>query len=129
MIALPSYIDPELWSIFVEMRAEDKKHPLTQRAQKLIVMELMRLHNEGWDANASLRKSAVHAWKDVFPVRKIGESEDAKKQPESFKERDARLAAERVAAFAPGVAARGSKTLFDLEVLNADAIESHRQII
>lgn len=128
MIALPSYIDPELWSLFVDGRKESK-HPLTQAGQKLAIRKLMGLHNDGWDVNASLEDSTIKGYRGLFPVRKIGETQTAQKQPESFKERDARLAAERVAAFAPGVAARGSRSIFDAEVLSGDAIESHRQIV
>lgn len=125
---LPSYVDVELWSLFVEGRKESK-HPLTQAGQKLAIRKLMGLHNDGWDVNASLEDSTIKGYRGLFPVRRIGELEVSQKQPESFKERDARLAAERVAAFAPGVAARGSKTLFDLEVLNADIDQGHRRIV
>lgn len=70
MIALPSYIDIMLWSAFIEMRKEIK-HPLTQSGQKLAVMELMKFHNDGWDANASLRESTIKSYRGLFPVARI----------------------------------------------------------
>jgi len=69
MIALPSYIDPELWSAFVESR-NAMKVPFTQAAQKLVVRKLMKMHGEGWDANASLEKSAIYGYRGVFEVAK-----------------------------------------------------------
>jgi hypothetical protein len=90
----------------------------------------MGMHNDGWDVNASLEDSTIKGYRGVFPVRKIGESPNAPaKQQETFRERDARLAAERMAEFAPGVAARPRKQVFDLEVQNANVIEGHRQIV
>lgn len=69
MIALPSYIDPELWSAFVESR-KAMKVPFTPAAQKLVVRRLMKMHSEGWDANASLEKSAIYGYRGVFEVVK-----------------------------------------------------------
>lgn len=70
MIALPSYIDPELFSAFIEMRKEIK-HPLTQAGQKLAIRTLMRLHNDGWDCNASLEDSTIKSYRGLFEVRRI----------------------------------------------------------
>lgn len=70
MIALPSYIDPELFSAFIEMRKEIK-HPLTQAGQKLAIRTLMRLHNDGWDCNKSLEDSVLKSYRGLFEVRRI----------------------------------------------------------
>lgn len=70
MTALPSYIDPELWSAYVEQR-KAMKVPFTQQAQKLVVMKLMKMHNDGWDVNASLEKSAIYGYRGVFEVARI----------------------------------------------------------
>jgi len=69
MTSLPSYIDPELWAAFVETR-KAMKVPFTQAAQKLIIRKLMKMHSEGWDANASLEKSAIYGYRGVFEVSK-----------------------------------------------------------
>ena len=71
MTALPSYIDPMLWAAFVEQRHSMKKVPFSPQAQKLVVMKLMRLHADGWDANAMLESSAINGWRDVYPKEKI----------------------------------------------------------
>jgi hypothetical protein len=65
MTSLPAYIDPELWEAFVEMRKKIKA-PMTDYAQKLIIMKLMGFHANGWDANSSLRESVINSWKGVF---------------------------------------------------------------
>ena len=70
MIALPSYIDPELWSAFCESR-KAMKVPFTPLAQKLVVRKLMKMHSEGWDVNASLEKSAIYGYRGVFEVARI----------------------------------------------------------
>lgn len=46
------------------------KVPFTQAAQKLVVRRLMKMHSEGWDANASLEKSAIYGYRGVFEVAK-----------------------------------------------------------
>lgn len=70
MTALPSYIDPELWAAFVESR-KAMKVPFTPLSQKLVVKRLMKMHSEGWDANASLEKSAIYGYRGVFEVARI----------------------------------------------------------
>ena len=91
MIALPSYIDPELFSAFIQMRAEIK-HPLTQAGQKLAIRALMRLHNDGWDCNASLEDSTLKSYRGLFEVRRIEKEKGA--DPALAKiENDAKIAA------------------------------------
>jgi hypothetical protein len=76
VIALPSYIDPEMWSAFVETR-KAMKVPFTQAAEKLIVRRLMKMHGEGWDVNASLEKSAIYGYRGVFEVtRRAAKTKD-----------------------------------------------------
>lgn len=67
---IPSYIDPELWSAFCESR-KAMKVPFTPLAQKLVVRKLMKMHESGWDANASLEKSAIYGYRGVFEVARI----------------------------------------------------------
>ena len=67
MIALPQYIDVDLWLGFVEMRkAMGKRVPFTDYAQKLILKELMQMHQDGFDANSALRQSIMRGWRGVF---------------------------------------------------------------
>lgn len=105
-MTLPPYIDEELWDAFCAMRREmGKRAPFTDYAQKLIVRELMRFHDEGYDANSSLRNSVMKGWRGVFPgelrsvtrkqvdpaLQKI--AEDAKKAVAPSAEVKAQLAA------------------------------------
>lgn len=93
MIALPSYIDPELWAAFVESR-KAMKVPFTPLAQKLVVRKLMAMHGEGWDANASLEKSAIYGYRGVFEVSKLATKTKQEKDPALLKiEADAAKAA------------------------------------
>lgn len=71
MIALPSYICPEVWSAFIEQRGAMKKIPFTPGAQKLLVMKLMRLHAEGFDSNALLEQAAIAGWRSIYPDDKM----------------------------------------------------------
>jgi Fe-S-cluster formation regulator IscX/YfhJ len=107
MIALPSYIDPELWDAYCEMRRTmPKAIPFTDYARKLIVMELMKFHAEGYDANSSLQQAIMKGWRGVFKaelrsvtrkevdpaLQKI--SEDAKKaapMPANLREQFAKI--------------------------------------
>lgn len=77
MIALPSYIDPENWAMFVEQR-KAMKQPFTQLVQKRIVMKLMGFHADGYDSNAILEKSAIMGWRDVFADEKMKRKEPSK---------------------------------------------------
>ena len=97
MTSLPSYIDIEIWSAFVENR-KAMKVPFTPGAQKLIVRKLMKMHSEGWDVNASLEKSAIYGYRGVFEVARI-ETAKPEKDPAIMKiERDAARAAPMPAA-------------------------------
>lgn len=72
MTALPSYIDPELWTDFIEGRKEmqsKNRVPFTQVAQKRILMKLMKLHDEGHDANQALEDAICNSWRSVFPPK------------------------------------------------------------
>lgn len=66
MNALPSYIDPELWAAFIEMRKGMKKVPFTDYAMKLTLKELMKFHSEGYCANNALEQSIMRGWRGVF---------------------------------------------------------------
>ena len=89
MTTLPSYIDPELWAAFVESR-KAMKVPFTPSAQKLVIRKLMKMHADGWCANASLEKSAIYGYRGVFEVEKrpIAPTE----KPKAFQVSDEHLA-------------------------------------
>lgn len=71
MIAIPSYIDQELWTDFVEGRKEMQKQriPFTAVAQKRLLMKCMKLHDDGFDVNQCLEESICNCWRSVFPPK------------------------------------------------------------
>lgn len=69
MIPIPPYIDPDAWSGFVQMRKSmGKSVPFTQRAAVLILLELQKLKDQGYDPNECLDQSTMKGWRGVFPT-------------------------------------------------------------
>ena len=67
MIPLPGYIDRDAWQGFIDMRtAMPKTKPFTTRAATLILYELQRIKDAGYDPNAALDQSTLHGWADVY---------------------------------------------------------------
>jgi len=71
MTALPTWVDREAWEGFVEMRKRQEKLSRgkiawTARAEKLVIVELYKLHDKGHDANRALDESALKGWTDVY---------------------------------------------------------------
>ena len=64
-IDLPENVSRENWIAYIEMRVSKKKPP-TEYACKLVLKVLLNL---GAQANASLEKSIVEGWTDVYPVK------------------------------------------------------------
>jgi hypothetical protein len=62
---IPAFIDPEAWAGFCDMRKACKK-PLTPRAAKMILVELVKIKEAGHDPNAALDQSTNHCWADVY---------------------------------------------------------------
>ena len=71
MTALPSYIDPELFAAFCEMRRAYKKVPFTARAELLVVRKLMRMHDDGFCTSSALEASTINGWRDVYPKDRL----------------------------------------------------------
>jgi hypothetical protein len=65
---LPLDLTDEAWLTFIEMR-ERIKHPLTEKAVKLIVTELNRLSPTGKDIEAIINQSSRNDWRDVYPLK------------------------------------------------------------
>lgn len=89
MIALPAYIDSELWADFIEGRREmqtKSRVPFTAVAQKRILMKLMKMHDEGHDANQALEDAICNSWRSVF-VPRVKHAQGTR-QPQSFASSD-----------------------------------------
>ena len=68
---LPSWIDPELWAAFVEMRKAKGKHaPLTETGKKLLIQKLARLREQGHPPNEIIAESVMNGWSGFFPIGK-----------------------------------------------------------
>lgn len=65
---LPDWIPQDAWDGFEEMRKKTK-HPLTDRARKLIITELARLKELGYDPGKVLDRSTTNNWRDVYQLK------------------------------------------------------------
>ncbi len=70
-VEIPSWISPECFESFQEMRKKIKK-PMTQRAGQLIIKELSKLKEQGFDPNDVLDQSTRNDWQDVYPIKEKG---------------------------------------------------------
>lgn len=68
---IPTWITPESWAAFEEMRKKIKA-PLTIYASKLVIRELVKLKSSGQDPQDCLDQSIRNGWRDVFPLRDKG---------------------------------------------------------
>ena len=103
---LPDYIDPQAWADFVAMRRKKgSRAPWTEGAERLTLRKLAEMHEQGFDATASLEQSVMHGWAGVFPVK-------AQRQAQSFRQQDERSAADRVAAATGGLVSQ--RPIFDV---------------
>lgn len=124
-VAAPDGVSESVWADFLKVR-KAKKAPLTATALEGIVREAQKA---GWTLEDAIRECGERNWTSFKADWVNKPSPAARGAPETFRERDARLAAERMAEFAPGVAARPGKRGFDLEIQDANAIEGYRQIV
>lgn len=65
---VPSWIDPEIWSGFEEMRKKIRA-PLTDKARKGIIADLEKLCETGDSADAVLQQSINNAYRGVFQLK------------------------------------------------------------
>lgn len=62
---MPEWIDAGLWQDFITNRKGIKK-PMTEVAQKRMLMKLERWHGRGLNINECLERSLINGWKDVY---------------------------------------------------------------
>lgn len=100
----PEGVDDELWRDFMAMRRA-KKAPVTATAIKGIQFEAVKA---GLTLPQALAMCCSRGWQG-FKAEWVRETRTGANGPpaESFRERDERLARERMAAFLPGIAAKG----------------------
>jgi len=68
---LPTWINPETWNAFLEMRKKIKE-PMTDFAISLVIKKLERLRLSGDDPNEVLNESIMNNWKGVFALKNKG---------------------------------------------------------
>ena len=64
-VALPAWIQPEIWNAFTEVRKKIRA-PLTPKAASLIIRELETFRGQGHDPNKLLERSIMNGWRGVF---------------------------------------------------------------
>ena len=75
---IPSYVNPELWKSYHEMRkGKGKKLIATENACQLIIKDFEAWHENDLDVNESLEKSIKSSWTGVFePKRRINQPQN-----------------------------------------------------
>lgn len=66
-LILQDSIDRSLLQSFIDMRKEDTKKPMTQRALDMLIKKLSRLEEQGHCPNLLLEKSIIGSYQDVYP--------------------------------------------------------------
>jgi len=66
-LILQDSIDRDTLQSFVDMRNEDTKKPMTQRALDMLIKKLSRLEAQGHCPNLLLEKSIIGSYQDVYP--------------------------------------------------------------
>lgn len=117
----PGDVDPQTWADWVQHR-KVKKATVTPTVVESARGEAAKA---GMTLDAFFRAWCAHGSQGML-AEWLRPHERAGPASESFRERDARIAAERVAAFAPGVADRSRipTTIIDSEQSSVIAIES-----
>lgn len=62
---MPEWLNAELWKDFITNRKGMKK-PMTEVAQKRMLMKCERFHDRGIDVNECLERSLINSWKDIY---------------------------------------------------------------
>jgi len=61
-LALPDFIDPEIWSDFVEHRKTLKK-PINESTLRYMIPGILKAHHNGWDVNELITHAISEGWK------------------------------------------------------------------
>lgn len=93
---IPDWLDKEAWVAFLEMRKKIRSPP-THRACRLLIAELTKLSQSGYDPVAVLDQSIVNSWKDVYPIKNKGATNGTHQPRESASGRAERLGNEHLA--------------------------------
>lgn len=100
---LPDWIDRDMWDAW---HSTPKRRKATPQQKEFAVRKLSRWRDEGVDWRQALENAVVAGWQGLFAPDGGARNARAAPERESFRERDARLARERIEQFAPGLAER-----------------------
>ena len=123
-IAPPDGVLPSVWADFVDLR-KSKKAKLTQTAIDIIRKEADKA---GWTLEAALQECCCRGWTGFKADWVAKTATQSRQQSESFRERDDRLASERMSEFAPGIArktAQSQRTITVEDETNVIAITGY----
>lgn len=62
---LPNWIPVDAWNGYLEMRKKKRKEP-TDRARDLVIADLLKFKEAGYDLEEILNKSTKNGWTDVY---------------------------------------------------------------
>ena len=68
MIALPDYIDSDLWQAFIDHRKEIR-HKLTPITTKFLLKKLAGLNAQQIDVNKAITQTIENGWQGIFAPR------------------------------------------------------------
>jgi len=80
---IPNWIEKDNWKEFIEMRKKMKSQP-TDRAKELLIKDLEKLKNQGFNPNEVIEQSIKNGWKGLFPL-KGGQSGTYKGEPRALR--------------------------------------------
>jgi len=83
---LPEWISHEVWDDFEEMRRK-LRAPLTDRARRNLVADLVKLETQGQQAEEVLNQSITNGWRGVFALRNKQEANHGADHPSPAKQR------------------------------------------
>jgi len=66
-LLLQDSIDRNMLQSFIDMRDEDTKKPMTQRALDMLIRKMSELEKLGHCPNLLLQKSIISTYQDVYP--------------------------------------------------------------
>lgn len=69
--SIPSWIKPETWEAFMEVRKK-LKAPNTPHAITLLIKKLTTLKEQGFDPTEVINESISNGWRGVFPLKRSG---------------------------------------------------------
>jgi hypothetical protein len=96
VFVLPTWVDPDAWAGFEEMRNRLGK-PMTSRARQLVLEKLTELRDRGNAPTAVLNQSILNGWQGVFELK--GAGSEGKQRAVGSSERQQRIDDETRASF------------------------------